>query len=191
MVLVFVGLLCHCSAEKFLPCTNISATKGKRKECKSKLTILHNEKLEKTNEEDNLSKASLGDGIGTGDGGKTIREGVKGVASEVDVAGKVDAGAGDDLAEEGKLGDTAVLELDVTEALEASLVGIVEEAERIVESEGLLGSELLDANDWCEIEMVREKLRVMSIIFNLCDMPPVPTGITDAVLSINLDSIQS
>ena len=44
-----------------------------------------------------------------------------------------------------KLADTAVLELDVTEALEASLVGIVEEAERIVESEGLLGSELLGA----------------------------------------------
>ena len=57
----------------------------------------------------------------------------------------MDAGAGDDVAEEGKLGDTAVLELDVTEALEASLVGIVEEAERIVESEGLLGSELLGA----------------------------------------------
>ena len=57
----------------------------------------------------------------------------------------MDAGAGDDVAEEGKLGDTAVLELDVTEALEASLVGIVEEAERIVESEGLLGSELFGA----------------------------------------------
>ena len=55
----------------------------------------------------------------------------------------MDAGAGDDLAEEGKLGDAAVLELDVTEALEAGLVSIIEEAERIVESEGLLGSELL------------------------------------------------
>ena len=130
---------------KIQPCINISATKGQCKECKSKLTILHNEKLEKTNEEDDLSKARLGDGIGAGDGGKTIGEGAEGVASEVDVAGKVDAGAGDDVAEEGKLGDTAVLELDVTEALEASLVGIVEEAERIVESEGLLGSELLGA----------------------------------------------
>ena len=108
-----------------------------------KLTILHDEKLKKANEKDDLSEAGLGDGVRAGDGGKTIGEGVEGVTGEVDVAGKVDAGAGDDLAEEGKLGDTAVLELDVTKALEAGLVGIVEEAEGIVEAEGLLGTELL------------------------------------------------
>lgn len=108
-----------------------------------KLTILHDEKLKKANEKDDLSEAGLGDGVRAGDGGKTIGEGVEGVTGEVDVAGKVDASAGDDLAEEGKLGDTAVLELDVTKALEAGLVGIVEEAEGIVEAEGLLGTELL------------------------------------------------
>jgi len=106
------------------------------------LTILHDEELEKANEENDLSETGLGDGIRAGDGGKAIGEGVEGVAGEVDVAGKVDAGAGDDLTEEGKLGDTAVLELDVTEALEASLVGFVEEAKGIVESKGLLGSKL-------------------------------------------------
>jgi hypothetical protein len=64
------------------------------------------------------------------------------VAAPVDVPGEVEAGAGGDLAEEGKLGDLAVLELDVAEAVEGLLVGPVEEAEGIVELEGGLGAEL-------------------------------------------------
>ena len=131
------SILCVAMHEK------ISDSQSNLGKPKSRLTILHDEKLKKANEKDDLSKAGLGDGVRAGDGGKTIGEGVEGVTGEVDVAGKVDAGAGDDLAEEGKLGDTAVLELDVTKALEAGLVGIVEEAEGIVEAEGLLGTELL------------------------------------------------
>ena len=41
-----------------------------------------------------------------------------------------------------KLADTAVLDLDVTEAVEALLVGILEEAERVEEAERGLGAEL-------------------------------------------------
>ena len=41
-----------------------------------------------------------------------------------------------------KLADTAVLDLDVTEAVEALLVGILKKAERIEEAEGGLGAEL-------------------------------------------------
>ena len=105
--------------------------------------VLHDTKLEGADKEDDLGNSGLGDGVGADDGGDAVGVGVEGVASEVDGAVKVDAGAGDDLAEEGKLGDTAVLELDVTKALEAFLVSIVEEAEGIVEAEGLLGTELL------------------------------------------------
>lgn len=54
----------------------------------------------------------------------------------------MDSGAGDDVSEEGKLGDTSVLDLDVSEALESLLVGVVKEAKRIEESERSLGSEL-------------------------------------------------
>mmetsp|Transcript_11606 Transcript_11606/g.24202 ORF Transcript_11606/g.24202 Transcript_11606/m.24202 type:complete len:236 (-) Transcript_11606:63-770(-) len=104
--------------------------------------ILHHEELKKTNEEDDLAKASLGDGIRAEDSGKAIRVRVKGVSAEVNVSGKVDAGTGDNLAEEGKLADTAVLELDVTEAVEPLLVGISEHAEGIKETKRGLGSKL-------------------------------------------------
>ena len=49
---------------------------------------------------------------------------------------------GSDLAEGGELRDTAVLELDVAEAVKGLLVGPVEEAERVVEPEGGLCAEL-------------------------------------------------
>merc|ERR1719390_526534 len=71
-----------------------------------------------------------------------VGEGAEGVTGVVDVSGKVDAGAGDDVTEEGKLGDAAVLDLDVTEAVEALLVGTVEEAEGVEETEGGLDAEL-------------------------------------------------
>mmetsp|Transcript_15081 Transcript_15081/g.20532 ORF Transcript_15081/g.20532 Transcript_15081/m.20532 type:complete len:260 (-) Transcript_15081:3-782(-) len=104
--------------------------------------VLHDEKLKEANEGNNLKKTSLGDGIRAEKGGSTIRVGVEGVTGEVDVSRKVDSGAGDNLAKEGKLCDTSVLELDVTKTVKSLLVGIIEEAKRIVESKRLLGSEL-------------------------------------------------
>mmetsp|Transcript_28960 Transcript_28960/g.63802 ORF Transcript_28960/g.63802 Transcript_28960/m.63802 type:complete len:93 (-) Transcript_28960:44-322(-) len=47
----------------------------------------------------------------------------------------MDSGTGEDVTEEGKLGDTAVLDLDVTETVETLLVDVaVEKAEGIEES---------------------------------------------------------
>ena len=104
--------------------------------------VLHDEELEEANEGDDLEKALLGDGVGALDGGEAVGEGVEAVTGVVDGAIKVDAVAGDDLAEEGKLTDAAVLDLDVTEAVETLLVGILEEAEGVKESERGLGAEL-------------------------------------------------
>jgi hypothetical protein len=61
----------------------------------------------------------------------------------VNVTRKVDSTAGDDLSEEGKLTDTSVLDLDVTEAVEAILVFTVELAEGIEEVKRSLGTELV------------------------------------------------
>ena len=65
--------------------------------------ILHDEELEEANEGDDLEETGLGDGAGAKYGGNAVGEGVEGVTAEVDVARKVDAVAGDDLAEEGLL----------------------------------------------------------------------------------------
>ena len=54
----------------------------------------------------------------------------------------MDTGTGDDVAQEGKLGDASVLYLDVTEAVESLLVGAIEQAEGNEEAERGLGSEL-------------------------------------------------
>jgi hypothetical protein len=54
----------------------------------------------------------------------------------------VDTGTGDDVAQEGKLGDASVLYLDVMEAVESLLVGAIKQAKGIEEAERGLGSEL-------------------------------------------------
>ena len=63
--------------------------------------VLHDEELEEANEEEDLDETSLGDGVGAEDGGETVGEGIEGVSSLVDGSVEVDAGTGDDLAEEG------------------------------------------------------------------------------------------
>ena len=100
--------------------------------------ILHDGELESTDGEEELDESTLGDSIGSRDGGPSVSDGIEGSAGVVNVSRKVDAVAGYDLSEEGELGDTAVLDLDVTEAVEAVLVGVSEHAEGIEESEGSL-----------------------------------------------------
>ena len=63
--------------------------------------ILHDGKLENSNESNELKKTSLGDGVGAVDSGKSVRVGVEGVTRVVDVSGKVDTSTGDDVAKEG------------------------------------------------------------------------------------------
>merc|ERR1719384_984809 len=104
--------------------------------------VLHDVRLEESAEEEDLGEPSLGDGVGSLEGGPPVGDGVEGRAVVADGAREVDAGAGDDLTEERELRDASVLDLDVPEAIEAVLVGVVEEAEGVPEPEGGLGAEL-------------------------------------------------
>ena len=54
----------------------------------------------------------------------------------------MDSVTGDDLAKEGKLTDTSVLDLDVTKAVETLLVGILKKAKRIEETKRGLDTKL-------------------------------------------------
>mmetsp|Transcript_11608 Transcript_11608/g.24211 ORF Transcript_11608/g.24211 Transcript_11608/m.24211 type:complete len:205 (-) Transcript_11608:195-809(-) len=104
--------------------------------------ILHHSKLQEAHKQEDLDEARLGDGVGARDGSPAVGNGVEGGARVVDVSGKVDAVTGHDLAKEGKLRDTSVLDLDVTEAIEPLLVSIGEHTKGIEESKGGLGTEL-------------------------------------------------
>ena len=105
--------------------------------------ILHDEKLKETNEGNNLSQSSSGDSVRSVNGGPSVGEGVEGVSGVVNVSGKVDSGTGDDVTQEGELGDTSVLDLDVTETVETLLVGVIEESEGVEESKRGLDTELV------------------------------------------------
>jgi len=102
----------------------------------------HDADLKEGNEGQDLEKTSRGDGVRAVNGGKAIGEAREGISALVDITGEVDSSTGDDLAEESKLRDTAVLELDVTEAVEALLVSIIEQTKGVEEAKRRLGSEL-------------------------------------------------
>merc|ERR1712085_150120 len=104
--------------------------------------VRHDADLEDGDEGCDLEEACGADGVRAVDGREAVGEGRERVAAPVDVPGEVEADAGGDLAEEGELGDLAVLELDVAEAGEGLLISPVEEAEGVVELEGDLGAEL-------------------------------------------------
>ena len=91
--------------------------------------IFHDENLNETTEGNNLSQSSSGDGVGSVNSGPSVGEGVEGVSSVVNVSGKVESGTGDDVTQEGELGDTSMLDLDVTETVGRLLVGVIEESE--------------------------------------------------------------
>ena len=96
--------------------------------------VLHDNELKETNEGNNLQKSGRRDGIGTDEGGNTVGEGGEGVTGVVNVARKVDSVTGGDLAKEGKLTDTSVLDFDVTKTVELLLVAIGNHAKRIEEA---------------------------------------------------------
>ena len=99
--------------------------------------VLHHAKLEESDEGDQLSNSSGRDGI---DGGESVRDGCKAGAMVVNVSWESDSGFGNEVADNGKHGDTSVLELDVSETVELRLVTIGNEAERIEETKRGLGS---------------------------------------------------
>ena len=106
--------------------------------------ITHEGNLQPSNEGDDLALSLEGDGIRSDQSGNTIGEGVEGVSGVVDVSGKVESSTGDDLAKEGKLSDTSVLDLNVTETVETFLGDVSgEKAEGIEESKRRLDSKLI------------------------------------------------
>ena len=101
--------------------------------------ILHDEKLKSSDEGNNLEKSSLGDGINSG---PSVGDGAEGGSRLVNVSWKSDSVTGNNLSKEGKLGNTSVLDLNVTETVESLLVGIVKKSKRIEESKRRLNSKL-------------------------------------------------
>jgi hypothetical protein len=101
--------------------------------------ILHDEKLKDSNECDDLKKSSLGD---CSNSSPAVGDGVEGVSGVVNVSGKVNTSTVDDVSEEGKLTDTSVLDLNITEAVETLLVSIIKKSKRVEESKRRLDSEL-------------------------------------------------
>lgn len=60
-----------------------------------------------------------------------------------DEAGEADSGGGDQVPNDAQHADAAVLELDISEAVELELVAVSHHAERVEEAEGRLGAELV------------------------------------------------
>mmetsp|Transcript_13043 Transcript_13043/g.18682 ORF Transcript_13043/g.18682 Transcript_13043/m.18682 type:complete len:218 (+) Transcript_13043:132-785(+) len=106
----------------------------------SSLNVLHDSKLKESNEGKDLEGSSNRNLKGASPSFSDISEGGSGV---VNVSWKTDSGTGGDLSEEGKLGDTSVLELDVTETVETLLVGIIEQSQRIEEAKRRLSTKLV------------------------------------------------
>eukprot|EP00981_Chlorochromonas_danica_P013609 scaffold6575_cov303-Ochromonas_danica.AAC.1 len=82
-----------------------------------------------TNEEEDLSPAKSRDGL---DGSDTVRDGVEGDARS-DLARELED-LRHDVAEDSKLGDTAVLQLRLAVLLEGGLVNVLGQTERIEEA---------------------------------------------------------
>ena len=104
--------------------------------------VLHNARLQESNEQKDLAETVLGDGVRSIEGGISDAEGIEGVSGLIDASGEEDARAGDDLSQERQHGNTAMLDLDVAKTIEAVLVGIVEHAEGVVEAKRRLSTEL-------------------------------------------------
>jgi len=123
---------------------NVSVTEVSNMLVASSRNITHEGTLKNTNEGNDLDKSSSGDGVRAEESGNTVGEGVEGVTSVVDRSGEVDSGTGHNLPKEGELGDTAVLDLNVTETVEA-LLGAVsrKHTEGIKEPERGLGTKLI------------------------------------------------
>ena len=103
--------------------------------------VLHDTELKGGDKGDNLDQTGLWDGVGTGDGGPSVGEGVEAVSGLVDGSRKVDTVTGGDLSKEGKHTNTSVLDFDVSETVELFLITVFDESKRIEESERRLGSE--------------------------------------------------
>mmetsp|Transcript_13767 Transcript_13767/g.30769 ORF Transcript_13767/g.30769 Transcript_13767/m.30769 type:complete len:220 (+) Transcript_13767:231-890(+) len=109
----------------------------------SSFNVLHDTKLKSSNKGNNLCQTGLRDGIRSGNGSPSIREGVEGVSGVVNGSSKVDSVSGDNLSKEGKHTNTSVLDLNISETVELFLVTVFNESKRIEESKRRLGPEFV------------------------------------------------
>jgi hypothetical protein len=123
---------------------NVSVTEVTNEFVSGSGNITHESTFKNTNEGNDLNKTSGRDRVGAEKGSNTVGEGVERVTSVVDRSGKVDSSTGYDLAKEGKLCDTAVLDLNVTKTVETFLGAVTREhSEGIEESKRRLGSKFI------------------------------------------------
>ncbi len=101
--------------------------------------ILHDGKLQKADEGNNLADTASTDIVEGSESVSDIRE-TKSLV--VDASRKTDSGFGDKVTEDGKHGDTSVLEFDVSKTGELGFVTIGNKSKRIEESKRRLGTEL-------------------------------------------------
>ena len=105
------------------------------------LDVVHDAELKEEDEGNNLREAILRDRIGPEERGEADRVRREGVAGVVDVPAQEVAASGCNLPEEGKHGNSAVLDFDISQAVKPFLIGLVEHTKRIEESERGLGSD--------------------------------------------------
>ena len=102
--------------------------------------VLHDGKLKEANEGNQLANSGTRDGV---EGGETVGDVSKGKSRVVNVSWKTNSGLSNKVSDDGKHGDTSVLELDVSETVELFLVTIGHESEGIEEAKRRLGSKLI------------------------------------------------
>ena len=102
--------------------------------------VLHDGKLQEANEGQDLQGTGHGGGEGAGPAGGDVGElsSVQG-----DVTREADSGGGGQVADNTQHADAAVLDLNVSEAVELGLVAIRNQSQRVEESERSLGAELV------------------------------------------------
>jgi len=102
--------------------------------------VLHDTELEEANESNYLSNSGARDGV---ESGESIGDVFELEARVVDVSRETDSGFRDKVSNNGKHRDTAVLDLDVSEAVKLLLVTISDKAKGIEEAKRRLGTEFV------------------------------------------------
>ena len=90
---------------------NVSVTEVTNVLVASSLNVAHEGALQPSNEGNGLNKSRSGDGVRSEEGGNTVGEGAEGVSRVVNISGKVESTTGHNLAQEGELTDTSVLDV--------------------------------------------------------------------------------
>ena len=101
--------------------------------------ILHDSELQESNEKEDLEDSGRRN---LREGSKSTRNGVEAGAVVVNVSRKTNSSCGGDMSKNSQLRDTAVLELNISKAVEAFLVSISKHTKRIEETKRRLGTNL-------------------------------------------------